>query len=274
MDINLFKMFGQVAGIGGIALGIFLYLFKDLLKKIKVPGLKREQWFKVIIIFMVLVWLLAIIGIGAWLFSIYLNPDTTNLKSFTLPGSKSAHFTKELLKRHTELSKRYRLVENHVQIADLWEQMFEKGRILYNVTHGSVTVLFGQNNEFKKFETIDALVSSGPGMATIHWNVVNQMIETIIDKQNNHKYKELIEAGLIRGGIGTIYLRESLYPYLGYPVADKYEFLTKDVILIDGGFYQLVSGLPNRRAYAEPSIAFELNYQTGRFRRYVLPFFE
>ncbi len=66
MDAQLLKSAGEIAGIGGLALGVFLLLFKDLLKKIAAPTMTKEQWFRVVIIFMVLVWSIAIVGLGAW----------------------------------------------------------------------------------------------------------------------------------------------------------------------------------------------------------------
>lgn len=71
MEIELFDSLGKIAGLGGIALGVFLLLFKKLLEKIKVPGLTKAQWFKVIVIFMILVWSVAILGIGSWVTSEY-----------------------------------------------------------------------------------------------------------------------------------------------------------------------------------------------------------
>lgn len=66
MDAQILKVVGRVAGIGGLALGVFLLLFKDLLKKIVAPKMTPEHWFKVVIIFMVLVWSIAVLGIGPW----------------------------------------------------------------------------------------------------------------------------------------------------------------------------------------------------------------
>ncbi len=69
MDPSVLKIVGQIAGIGGLALGVFLLLYKDLLRKLKVPGLKQSQWYRVIILFMVLVWSIALVGIVAWVYA-------------------------------------------------------------------------------------------------------------------------------------------------------------------------------------------------------------
>jgi len=87
MEIELLENLGQIAGIGGIALGVFLLLFKQLLEKIDVPGLTKAHWFKVIITFMILVWSIAIIGIGAWAYSYYLNESQKSTTRSTDPVS-------------------------------------------------------------------------------------------------------------------------------------------------------------------------------------------
>lgn len=66
MGEPLLKTLGGIAGIGGLALGVFFLLFRDLLKKIAAPDMTKQQWFKVTVIFMVLVWTVALAGILAW----------------------------------------------------------------------------------------------------------------------------------------------------------------------------------------------------------------
>jgi tetratricopeptide (TPR) repeat protein len=69
MDTSILEMLGKIAGLGGLALGVFLILFRDILKKLKVPVITREQWYRVIVYFMILVWSIAIVGLGTWLYS-------------------------------------------------------------------------------------------------------------------------------------------------------------------------------------------------------------
>jgi|GEM_PF-2994529 len=78
---------GKIAGIAGIGLGVFFLLFKNLLKKIQAPGLDKGQWYKVIVIFMILVWTIALIGIGAWVFNPN-NPKTDNNVKTPATGDK------------------------------------------------------------------------------------------------------------------------------------------------------------------------------------------
>lgn len=69
MDIQILKIVGEVAGIGGLGLGVFLLLFKDLLKKIVAPKMSAKHWFRVVVLFMFLVWSVAVWGIGAWVYA-------------------------------------------------------------------------------------------------------------------------------------------------------------------------------------------------------------
>jgi len=87
MESTLLESLGQIAGIGGIALGVFLLLFRKLLETIVVPGLTKVHWFKVIITFMVLVWSVAIIGIGSWGYSYYLTNGQSDSSATIAPTS-------------------------------------------------------------------------------------------------------------------------------------------------------------------------------------------
>jgi len=54
---------------------VFLLLFRGLLNKLKIPSLKQDQWFKIVVIFMSLVSSVAIIGIVAWIYSLPSTPS-------------------------------------------------------------------------------------------------------------------------------------------------------------------------------------------------------
>lgn len=58
---------GKIAGIGGLALGTLLILFRDVVRKNIFSNLTREQSYKLLRLIIVLVWSVAIIGIAAWL---------------------------------------------------------------------------------------------------------------------------------------------------------------------------------------------------------------
>ncbi len=69
MELELLRTVGQIAGIGGISLGVFLLLFRDIIRKKIFPQLTKQQGFHLLILISVLVWSIALSGIGAWVWS-------------------------------------------------------------------------------------------------------------------------------------------------------------------------------------------------------------
>jgi hypothetical protein len=69
MESRLLSSLGKAAGIGGIALGVLLLIFRDILAKKFLPdtGLSSTQAFAVILSLMVLTFAVAGIGVIAWL---------------------------------------------------------------------------------------------------------------------------------------------------------------------------------------------------------------
>lgn len=69
MDANLMEVVGKIAGIGGIALGVFLLLFRDIIQKKIFPQLTKKQAFHLLVLISILVWSVAFAGIGAWIWT-------------------------------------------------------------------------------------------------------------------------------------------------------------------------------------------------------------
>jgi hypothetical protein len=71
MESNILRFLGKTAGLGGIALGVFLLLFQGVLQKQFLPqaGLGSAQAFAVILSLMILTFGVAGIGVIAWLIS-------------------------------------------------------------------------------------------------------------------------------------------------------------------------------------------------------------
>lgn len=69
MDTELLKTVGQIAGIGGIALGVFLLLFRELIRKSILPRLPAREASRFLTLIAVLVWSVALAGIGAWVWT-------------------------------------------------------------------------------------------------------------------------------------------------------------------------------------------------------------
>lgn len=66
MNADLLKTLGQIAGIGGFALGVFLILFRDIIRKQIFPQLTKQHAFSLLRLIVILVWSFAVIGIAAW----------------------------------------------------------------------------------------------------------------------------------------------------------------------------------------------------------------
>ena len=60
---------GEIAGLAGISLGVLLLLFRGLLQKVVLAAFTKQQSFRIVTTFMVLVWLAALSGIGAWVYA-------------------------------------------------------------------------------------------------------------------------------------------------------------------------------------------------------------
>jgi hypothetical protein len=69
MDADVLKIVGQVAGIGGLALGVFLLLFRDIIRKNIFPKLPPAEAYRLLRLITVAVWSVAIVGIAAWVYT-------------------------------------------------------------------------------------------------------------------------------------------------------------------------------------------------------------
>ena len=67
MDSNLFKIVGVVAGIGGIALGTVVYIFREVIRKEIFPQLTKEQAYNLLNRIIVLTFVVGVLGIGAYI---------------------------------------------------------------------------------------------------------------------------------------------------------------------------------------------------------------
>ncbi len=68
MSLELFRIAGQIAGIGGLAIGTFLILFREIIRKKIFPNLARTQAYKLLRLMVILIWSLGLAGIASWVF--------------------------------------------------------------------------------------------------------------------------------------------------------------------------------------------------------------
>jgi hypothetical protein len=79
--MDVLENMGKIAGIGGLALGTFLLLFREVIRKNIFSGLTRDQSYKLIRLILILVWTIAILGIVSWLLGPLIGqPKTTGNK--------------------------------------------------------------------------------------------------------------------------------------------------------------------------------------------------
>jgi hypothetical protein len=69
MEADVLEIVSQVAGIGGSALGVFLLLFRDIIRKNIFPKLPPAEAYSLLRLITVAVWSVAIVGIAAWVYT-------------------------------------------------------------------------------------------------------------------------------------------------------------------------------------------------------------
>lgn len=69
MDAEILKVVGQVAGIGGLALGVLLLVFREIIRKKIFPKLPPDHAYRLLRLITVAVWSVAIVGIVAWVYA-------------------------------------------------------------------------------------------------------------------------------------------------------------------------------------------------------------
>ncbi len=68
MDAALLKTLAQIAGIGGISLGVLLLIFRDVVRRRIFPQLAQVQAYRLIRLIVALTFLAAMFGVGAWVY--------------------------------------------------------------------------------------------------------------------------------------------------------------------------------------------------------------
>lgn len=68
MDIKIFDIFGKAAGIGGLSLAVFYFLFRDVIKKNIYTRLNQNQSFILMVLIISLISAITLSGIGSWIY--------------------------------------------------------------------------------------------------------------------------------------------------------------------------------------------------------------
>jgi hypothetical protein len=103
MDPTILKTVGEIAGIGGLSLGVVLLLFRDVIRKNIFPLLGVVEAYKLLRLIVILVFMIGVAGLAAWVY-------TTQVGSEYQP----AHLSSEnKVKFEYELSAGNWCVQNH-----------------------------------------------------------------------------------------------------------------------------------------------------------------
>ena len=82
MDTSVFKTFGEVAGIGGLALGVLLFIFRDVIAKNIFATLSSADSYRLMRLLIVLTFLVACAGIGSWVWATHPAPATATSQTW------------------------------------------------------------------------------------------------------------------------------------------------------------------------------------------------
>ena len=77
MNTDLFKIMAEAAGIGGMALGVLMVLFRNIIHKSIFPRLKEEHAYQLLQLITFLIFAISIAGISAWVWAVnFAKPQT------------------------------------------------------------------------------------------------------------------------------------------------------------------------------------------------------
>lgn len=144
LDLSIVKAFGQIAGIGGLSLLVFGWLFREVIRKKIFPQLSREHAYGVIKLFLWLVFALAIAGLAAWVYSSRQGAATTT--ELIEPAGDPQPVVRQWLddidagdyRRAWSTAERSFIGLTEASFIELFEsQRKPRGRVLTRLPHGS-----------------------------------------------------------------------------------------------------------------------------------------
>jgi hypothetical protein len=101
MDSSLIGFMGRIAGIGGLALGVFSLIFREVIRKIIFPKLTATDAYRTIRLLLVLPFGIAVLGILAWIYTKGAQPTSSpSTATSTKPESGRSDGTSSAPRRH------------------------------------------------------------------------------------------------------------------------------------------------------------------------------
>lgn len=139
---------GQVAGVGGIALGVLLIIFRDVVRKNIFPNLAQVQAYRLMRLIIVLTFSIAALGIVAW---VYVQPAPSGAtRGVSFPTDNP----QEAIQKHLKLIDEERYTDAYSELAQeahkriqqaffleaFVSQRKPRGKVLTRELHGFTTL--------------------------------------------------------------------------------------------------------------------------------------
>lgn len=90
MDIEILNKLSKTAGIAGVGFGVFLLIFRDVIRKNSFPILKKDHAYSLLRLVVILTWSVAVLGIIGWLLSGNVPKPNPDNKKFNPVSSKTS----------------------------------------------------------------------------------------------------------------------------------------------------------------------------------------
>ena len=217
--------------------------------------------------FRTLAWLIVFLGSIA-LVSIVIVSELTE-DSSTLPppettGQEQSFEIRDWWKRNNRGSLILKGELNSERYLTIWSQHFQRGRVIYNNVDGWVLIAYGEEGAFAKLKTSDVLITSGPGNSKVEREILDSYLEN---------YSQLMKLGIeerikkreLLGGIGTAFVRDNLYPKLGWPIGGEY--LEREIILREHEDHYVFFGLQNRPGDEKTECVMSFDTSSGTYTK-------
>ena len=128
-DLAALKLFGQVAAPAGLAIGVFLYIARDLIAKNIFPTFTRERAYHVVLVLAFMAWTIALSGIASWTFvttHVADKPDPTSAQTAIAQAMLNDLSARDFDAVYARFSDRGKAELPPHKVAGAWDQIVAK----------------------------------------------------------------------------------------------------------------------------------------------------
>lgn len=198
-----------------------------------------------------------------WLLSLFALAVLFVVRRYSAGNNKKAF--RRWCETNIELASKYGFTNGPQSSQKVWEQFFEKGRIILSVINDWTLVFYGEQRTFKRLRNPEAIITGGPHNETINDTYLNELLQRVTDKEDRDIYQELSRTRRVVGGIGTIFIRDNLLRYLGKPLGA--EFRSEEVLRVQGNGAELLVGVPHQNGSSFKAVLL-LEEEGARFSKF------